>query len=447
MVKKINMVKKILLENQELNSINLKKIQNLMRQISQGRIDSKINIKMKIEELKNLNLEILKKREMEKIQRGNQQEEEIGKIIIGKNYPKKMMNYLRLKDNPKTVEKPLYQSMLPQKTEYLLNLTKKIEEDTKNQKYKSWEIDDCLDCVQNVKDNLLNIQNILKDKFEFIKFKTVVDEKKIDDIGIKVDKIYEKLNSSAYKDLESFNGELKNILFMFFDKYSFSLFKLNEILESLNSYKIEYKSLIEFLIHNIRYFYFSLQIVEILQILIKDKIDNKNVLLDIDKYKEFSDSLGVEIWDFFNILIDSDNLIVNKMIYNSQNLEMLLGNIYMGALDSGNIIANINVEFGFSFFENKEESIYNEINTLCKKIEDELILFKNLLKNRLVVDEKLEFDYNGGETNGDFVVSDSDLDSRIAVLKNEINKKINEIKNDKQKVSDSAEFVLGLLKK
>jgi uncharacterized small protein (DUF1192 family) len=135
------------------------------------------------------------------------------------------------------------------------------------------------------------------------------------------------------------------------------------------------------------------------------------------------------------------------MIYNSQNLEMLLGNIYMGALDSGNIIANINVEFGFSFFENKEESIYNEINTLCKKIEDELILFKNLLKNRLVVDEKLEFDYNGGETNGDFVVSDSDLDSRIAVLKNEINKKINEIKNDKQKVSDSAEFVLGLLKK
>jgi uncharacterized small protein (DUF1192 family) len=64
-----------------------------------------------------------------------------------------------------------------------------------------------------------------------------------------------------------------------------------------------------------------------------------------------------------------------------------------------------------------------------------------------VVDEKLEFDYNGGETNGDFVVSDSDLDSRIAVLKNEINKKINEIKNDKQKVSDSAEFVLGLLKK
>ena len=81
-----------------------------------------------------------------------------------------------------------------------------------------------------------------------------------------------------------------------------------------------------------------------LQILIKDKIDNKNVLLDIDKYKEFSDSLGVEIWDFFNILIDSDNLIVNKMIYNSQNLEMLLGNIYMGALDSGNIIANINVE-------------------------------------------------------------------------------------------------------
>ena len=265
-------------------------------------------------------------------------------------------------------------------------------------------------------------------------------KKKIDDIGIKVDKIYEKLNSSAYKDLESFNGELKNILFMFFDKYSFSLFKLNEILESLNSYKIEYKSLIEFLIHNIRYFYFSLQIVEILQILIKDKIDNKNVLLDIDKYKEFSDSLGVEIWDFFNILIDSDNLIVNKMIYNSQNLEMLLGNIYMGALDSGNIIANINVEFGFSFFENKEESIYNEINTLCKKIEDELILFKNLLKNRLVVDEKLEFDYNGGETNGDFVVSDSDLDSRIAVLKNEI-------KNDKQKVSDSAEFVLGLLKK
>ena len=328
-----------------------------------------------------------------------------------------------------------------------MNLTKKIEEDTKNQKNKSWEIDDCLDCVQNVKDNLLNIQNILKDKFEFIKFKTVVDEKKIDDIGIKVDKIYEKLNSSAYKDLESFNGELKNILFMFFDKYSFSLFKLNEILESLNSYKIEYKSLIEFLIHNIRYFYFSLQIVEILQILIKDKIDNKNVLLDIDKYKEFSDSLGVEIWDFFNILIDSDNLIVNKMIYNSQNLEMLLGNIYMGALDSGNIIANINVEFGFSFFENKEESMYNEINTLCKKIEDELILFKNLLKNRLVVDEKLEFDYNGGETNGDFVVSDSDLDSRIAVLKNEINKKINEIKNDKQKVSDSAEFVLGLLKK
>jgi hypothetical protein len=73
-----------------------------------------------------------------------------------------------------------------------LNLTKKIEEDTKNQKNKSWEIDDCLDCVQNVKDNLLNIQNILKDKFEFIKFKTVVDEKKIDDIGIKVDKIYEK---------------------------------------------------------------------------------------------------------------------------------------------------------------------------------------------------------------------------------------------------------------
>jgi hypothetical protein len=59
---KINMVKKILLENQELNSINLKKIQNLMRQISQGRIDSKINIKMKIEELKNLNLEILKKK-------------------------------------------------------------------------------------------------------------------------------------------------------------------------------------------------------------------------------------------------------------------------------------------------------------------------------------------------------------------------------------------------
>ena len=137
---------------------------------------------MKIEELKNFNLEILKKREMEKIQRGNQQEEEeIGKIIIGKNYPKKMMNYLRLKDNPKIVEKPLYQSMLPQKTEYLLNLTKKIEEDTKNQKNKSWEIDDCLDCVQNVKDNLLNIQNILKDKFEFIKFKTVVDEKKIDE--------------------------------------------------------------------------------------------------------------------------------------------------------------------------------------------------------------------------------------------------------------------------
>ena len=59
--------------------------------------------------------------------------------------------------------------MLPQKTEYLLNLTKKIEEDTKNQKNKSWEIGDCLDCVQNVKDNLLNIQNILKDKFEFIK--------------------------------------------------------------------------------------------------------------------------------------------------------------------------------------------------------------------------------------------------------------------------------------
>jgi hypothetical protein len=141
---------------------------------------------------------------------------------------------------------------------------------------------------------------------------------------------------------------------MFFDKYSFSLFKLNEILESLNSYKIEYKSLIEFLIHNIRYFYFSLQIVEILQILIKDKIDNKNVLLDIDKYKEFSDSHGVEIWDFFNILIDSDNLIVNKMIYNSQNLEMLLGNIYMGALDSGNIIANINVEFGFSFLRIKK---------------------------------------------------------------------------------------------
>ena len=61
----------------------------------------------------------------------------------------------------------------------------------------------------------------------------------------------EKLNSSAYKDLESFNGELKHILCMFFDKYYVFLFKLNEILESLNSYKIEYKSLIEFLIHNI----------------------------------------------------------------------------------------------------------------------------------------------------------------------------------------------------
>jgi uncharacterized small protein (DUF1192 family) len=348
-------------------------------------------------------------------------------------------------------EIPSYLSMFPQKKESVwtwINKNQEKEDNTnQNKNNKNLELEECFISVKNVQYNLINVRNLLKDNFEFITSKSLVDEKKIDDIGIKVDKIYEKLNSSVSKNLESLNDELKHILFMFFDKYYFSLFKLNEILESLNSYKIEYKQLIEFLINNIRYFYFSLQIVEILQILIKDKIDNKNILLDIEKYKEFSDSLGIEIWDFFNILIDSDNLIVNKMIYNSQNLEMLLGKIYMSAVDSGNIIANINVEFRFSLVDTKEESIYNEINTLCKKIEDELILFKNLLKNRLVVDEKLEFDYNGGETNGDFVVSDSDLDSRIAVLKNEINKKINEIKNDKQIVSDSAEFVLGLLKK
>ena len=167
-----------------------------MRQISQGKIDHSIDIKMKIEELKNLNLEILKKREMEKILIGEESQEtemDIQKIDYRK---KKMMNFLKIEEDLRkkiwrqkkeeikiAKEIPSYLSMFPQKKESVwtwINKNQEKEDNTnQNKNNKNLELEECFISVKNVQYNLINVRNLLKDNFEFITSKSLVDEKKI----------------------------------------------------------------------------------------------------------------------------------------------------------------------------------------------------------------------------------------------------------------------------